>query len=322
MKKLLREDFDAGPISINEIEPGLWLGNLTAALDVRLIEKYSITHILTVDSCPLPSNILMLPSVTTKFFQISDLPYEDLISHLDETYDFISQGLEKGNVLIHCYFGMSRSAAVVTAFLMRKHSINCEKALERLKQQRSVVGPNIGFYNQLRLYEAMNFKIDKSNLQFRLFRLRVAANQVSKVKIVPQSCLDIIKPDPALLTVRPNPRVYRCKNCRRIVAAANDLLPHTKNEKLSWKDNKWSADYSGLDLCSSTYFIEPLTWINSITQSESGKITCPKCKAKLGSYNWVMGSQCSCGARVSPSFYLVPSKVDYSVIVQNIQRTV
>lgn len=92
MKKLLREDFDAGPISINEIEPGLWLGNhhfcllyhflhllhlmfisfvgnLTAALDVRLIEKYSITHILTVDSCPLPSNILMLPSVTTKFFQ-------------------------------------------------------------------------------------------------------------------------------------------------------------------------------------------------------------------------------------------------------------
>lgn len=43
-----------------------------------------------------------------------------------------------------------------------------------------MVGPNIGFYNQLRLYEAMNFKIDKSNLQFRLFRLRVAANQVSK----------------------------------------------------------------------------------------------------------------------------------------------
>lgn len=78
---------------------------------------------------------------------------------------------------------------------------------------------------------------------------------------------------------------------RRIVASANDLLPHAKNEKLSWKDSKWSADYSGLDLCSSTYFIEPLSWINSITQSESGKITCPKCKAKLGSYNWVMGKQ-------------------------------
>lgn len=28
MKKLLRDDFDAGPISINEIEQGLWLGNL------------------------------------------------------------------------------------------------------------------------------------------------------------------------------------------------------------------------------------------------------------------------------------------------------
>lgn len=46
-----------------------FIGNLTAALDICLIEKYSITHILTVDSCPLPSNILVLPSVTTKFFQ-------------------------------------------------------------------------------------------------------------------------------------------------------------------------------------------------------------------------------------------------------------
>lgn len=38
-----------------------------------------------------------------------------------------------------------------------------------------------------------------------------------------------------------------------------------------------------------TYFIEPLSWINAVNQSESGKIKCPKCNVKLGSYNWVMG---------------------------------
>lgn len=77
---------------------------------------------------------------------------------------------------------------------------------------------------------------------------------------------------------------------RRVVASLDNLLPHVRNEKLSWKDSKWSSDYSNLDLCSQSYFIEPLVWINSITHSESGKILCPKCKAKLGSYNWVMGT--------------------------------
>lgn len=200
----------------------------------------------------------------------------------------------------------------------------------RLKEKRKIVGPNIGFENQLRLFHTLNYTIDQNNLQFKLFRLRVTANQVTKgiitfvhlfsatiinlniiaVKIVPQSCLYVIKPDPAISTVRPNPRVYRCKKCRlvknrqylfftsfyqyyyfyrRVLASADNLLPHVKNEKLSWKDNKWSSDYSQLNLCTQTYFIEPLMWIDSITHSENGKILCPKCKAKLGSYNWVMG---------------------------------
>lgn len=76
---------------------------------------------------------------------------------------------------------------------------------------------------------------------------------------------------------------------RRVVSTADNLLPHVRNEKLSWKDNKWSSDYSALDLCQQTLFIEPLKWIDSVLQSESGKILCPKCRAKLGSFNWIMG---------------------------------
>jgi dual specificity phosphatase 12 len=35
------------------------------------------------------------------------------------------------------------------------------------------------------------------------------------------------------------------------------------------------------------YFIEAMEWITSRTQEElDGKITCPKCAAKLGNYNW------------------------------------
>jgi len=34
------------------------------------------------------------------------------------------------------------------------------------------------------------------------------------------------------------------------------------------------------------------------------------------------GCQCPCGSKISPAFYLVPSKVEWSNMVQNVQVTV
>jgi len=115
--------------------------------------------------------------------------------------------------------------------------------------------------------------------------------------------------------------IYYYYYFRRILALQSNLLPHYINEKLSWKDSKLSSDYSGFQLCSDTIFVEPMTWM-SVSQSESGKINCPKCQSKLGSYSWTMGCQCQCGAKVSPAFYFVPSKIDYSGFLQNVQATV
>lgn len=318
---LVREDFDSGPPSMDCVEDGLWIGNLSAALDVML-QRNHINYILTADSCPLPNNITFMPDLKIKFVQITDLPYEDLLSHFDETYEFIQTGQNNGSVLVHCYFGVSRSAAIVVAFLMKKYSLSYGDALERLKEKRKLVGPNNGFENQLRLYETLKYTLREDNLQYKMFRLRVTANKVAKVKIVPQDCQQVIKSDPSLITVKPDPRVYRCKKCRRILVCANNLLPHVRGEKSSWKDVKWSEDYGHLNICSDMYFIEPMFWIKSVLQSESGKILCPKCNFKLGSFSWTAGSQCSCGAKVSPSFYLIPSRVDFSNIVQNLQLTV
>lgn len=108
---------------------------------------------------------------------------------------------------------------------------------------------------------------------------------------------------------------------RRIVALQSNVLPHYTNVKLSWKDSKFSSEYPNPQLCSETLFVEPMSWM-SVSQSESGKINCPKCRSKLGSYSWTMGCQCQCGAKVSPAFYFVPSKIDYSGFLQNVQATV
>lgn len=48
-------------------------GSKDAACDIRWLKQCSITHILTIDSCPLPNKITDLPFVTTKYLQ--GMPY-------------------------------------------------------------------------------------------------------------------------------------------------------------------------------------------------------------------------------------------------------
>lgn len=319
---LEREDFDAGPTNLDCIESGLWIGNLTAAMDKTVLERHKVNYILTVDSCPLPANIIDLIGVKNKFIQVTDIAQEDLIHHFEDTFQFIKEGQEKGVVLVHCYFGVSRSATIVIAYLMKKYQISFDEAFLRVKEKRRFVGPNPGFESQLRLYERMGYTIDRSNIQFRMFRLQIAAEKVRKVKILPRDCLDVVQPDPSLTCVNPDPLVYRCCRCRRIVASANNLLPHIPREKPSWKDGKWLNKINEQPACSQTYFVEPMVWMKSVMQSEEGKLHCPKCNSKLGSFSWIMGCQCPCGSKISPAFYLVPSKVEWSNIVQNVQVTV
>lgn len=355
---LTREDFDAGPSSYDEIEPNLFLGNLTAATDIDWLKQTGISHILTIDSCPLPRKIQdALPNVKLKFIQITDMPREDLLTHFEDSNRFIYSALNNDNkILVHCYFGVSRSAAIVIAFVMKKYNLSFEKAYQVVKAKRRFVGPNPGFLAQLKLYEDMNFVVDCSNVQFKIYRLQIAADKVRKARILPQNYIDLIKPDPALISTHPEPTVYRCKKCRRVVANASNILPHKPKEKQIWRHvsckqrDKISRQIKDLEKtdnhddagvavtkklaneevtvtslevpCNKTYFLEPLAWMPDILHSCEGKLNCPKCNSKLGSFSWISGCQCPCGSKIAPAFYLIPSKVDWSNAVQNVQSTV
>nr|CAD7204420.1 unnamed protein product [Timema douglasi] len=116
-------------------------------------------------------------------------------------------------------------------------------------------------------------------------------------------------------------RVGNGCSSRRILASASNLLPHNTKQKSLWVDGKWLSRDKGTPpaLCSETYFVEPLAWMSSVPHSLQGKLHCPKCQNKLGSFSWIMGCQCPCGSKISPAFYFVPSKVEWSNMVQNVQ---
>ena len=70
-----------------------------------------------------------------------------LLSHVD------SVKLCGGSVLIHCYAGISRSATVCLAYLMKSEHMRLEEAFEFVRKLRGVISPNLAFMMQLSKYE-------------------------------------------------------------------------------------------------------------------------------------------------------------------------
>lgn len=338
------------PISIDFIEDFLFVGNATAASDIKTLDTLGISHILTVDSCPLTLSVKDNPKLVCKYIQAVDSPKENLLDHFEECIEFIESAVRaRKKVLVHCYYGVSRSATIAIAHLMKKHRFRYEQAFALAKSKRRLILPNPGFVQQLKLFYQMGFKIDKSNENYKLYRLKLAADQLQKAKIFPNDFLDLIKGDPDKAQENPEPIVFRCKRCRRVLATRNNQVVHRskgepKNEIESVElVNELAAMLEGNHLrggddsdkslpgseavpCAQAFFFEPIAWMthapNDIMRQTQGHLLCPKCSTKLGHFNWVMSIKCPCGKRVQPGFYMMPSRVDKSNIVQNIQVTI
>lgn len=62
--------------------------------------------------------------------------------------------IEEGNaVLVHCQAGISRSATVCIAYLIRYHHLSLVAAHGVVKAAREIICPNAGFLNQLQQWE-------------------------------------------------------------------------------------------------------------------------------------------------------------------------
>ena len=73
------------------------------------------------------------------------MPKEDLLQYFDSCVAYIEEGIkEGGNVLVHCAMGVSRSATVVVAFLMKNKGMKRDEAIDWVKSKRHI-NPNKGF---------------------------------------------------------------------------------------------------------------------------------------------------------------------------------
>ncbi|VFQ71688.1 unnamed protein product [Cuscuta campestris] len=103
---------------------------------------------------------------------LRDMESENLLDYLEVCLDFIEEGRKKGCVLVHCFAGVSRSAAMVTAYLMRSEQLSYKDAIESLSQSCDSICPNDGFVDQLKMFEEMGFKVNHASSIYKRFHLK------------------------------------------------------------------------------------------------------------------------------------------------------
>lgn len=303
------------------------------------------------------------------------------------------------------YFGVSRSSSAVIAYIMKRHGLDYQAAYELVLAKRRFVQPNAGFVAQLKLFRRMGYKIDPNYQRYKMHRLRLAGEQMRKAKILPQSFHNVVRPDPDITRENPEPIVFRCRRCRRVLASKSHVLEHRPRGTLQHQEQEQEPEQeqgqhqqqqkqlagatgsgseprlldqlaerirkaslgspshenlvtaaaaaaavsgSSDNNCRSLLFVEPIAWMHRIMLNTQGRLYCPKCEQKIGNFSWVNGGctdsynipnlciylnwliysflftacQCPCGETMTPAFYLIPSKVELSKAVQNVQTTV
>jgi protein-tyrosine phosphatase len=146
----------------SEIVEGLFIGDVYAAIgDYRTLEE-DVLDILKID--------VVISALTEDEYEdhmvrsadfigrqwhrfiIEDDEDENITAYCHTVHAIISRALQKKkNVMVHCKAGMSRSAALVIAYLMIENKWQYEDAYEYVKKKRPIIAPNEGFVRQLQM---------------------------------------------------------------------------------------------------------------------------------------------------------------------------
>ncbi|XP_044304762.1 dual specificity protein phosphatase 10-like [Varanus komodoensis] len=138
---------------LSPILPFLFLGNERDAQDLGRMLSLNVGHVLNVTT-HLPLYHADCGRLRYKRLPATDNNRQDLRQYFEEAFEFIEEAHQSGKgVLIHCQAGVSRSATIVIAYLMKHTRMTMGDAYKFVKGRRPIISPNLNFMGQLLEFE-------------------------------------------------------------------------------------------------------------------------------------------------------------------------
>ncbi|KAG1664960.1 Dual specificity protein phosphatase 16 [Nymphon striatum] len=163
-----------------KILPFVYLGSQNDALNEEIVQQYNITYELNVStSCPKPDFI-----ADNQFMRIpvNDNYSEKLIPFFPHAFQFLDRVRESNAcVLIHCLAGISRSATVAIAYVMKHLRMSSDDAYRYVKSKRSTISPNFNFLGQLLEFEKQLKSLNFLNVESEV-SIAPVINEVNQKK--------------------------------------------------------------------------------------------------------------------------------------------
>ncbi|WIA42276.1 hypothetical protein OEZ86_008291 [Tetradesmus obliquus] len=279
------------------VAKGLYVGS-QASLDQ--VQELGITHVLSV----VNYEVSPPEGVCHWAVQLEDAESANLLAALPGAVTWLERALrQKGSkVLVHCNAGTSRSPSVVLAAIMKAKGLALEQALGVLRAKAPHICPNPGFMAQLELWGEMGCCLDEEHPAYKQFLLdQVAAQWQEEGWVDPASFAELPEDEEQLQKLDR----YRCRKCRHLLATQRNIIPtagvgrrifrrqpynHIQQQQqqqqgLDAAEQQGLAAGSGLE--QGSVFTEPLAWMaDQVVGPVQGKLYCPQCSARLGSFNW------------------------------------
>ncbi len=148
-------------LNIDKITDKIYLGNISGANEINYLKQEGITHIINL------AGLYISPKYEEGLFirkniDIMDFYDQNIFQYFKECIDFIESSKK---IYIHCAAGASRSPTIVIAYIMWKEHKNYNDAFSFVKEKRSLIFPNFGFVQQLKLFERLlkqsDYNLDK-----------------------------------------------------------------------------------------------------------------------------------------------------------------
>ncbi|KAH9849816.1 hypothetical protein C2E23DRAFT_350969 [Lenzites betulinus] len=211
-------------MSMDEVVPNLWVGDLPSALDTERLRGHQIRSVLTA----MRGRVSINETFVRHQINIDDTNSSDILQHFVPAITFIQAELDKGHgVLVHCQAGMSRSVSIAAAYLMVSQGLDPEAALEVIRKVRPDVQPNDGFMRQLEIFYTASFKVSKRDKATRMFYLERVVHEVMNGDGEVETDMFAKFPNSPSDTPVPTPRRrIRCKMCRQELATREHMLDH------------------------------------------------------------------------------------------------